>query len=113
VSYRDFHALSRGNGWRPGVVEIERGVEIRALMARSRQETERGLDDRSDLFVPGIFSTRLAAGDAATMLLSTETAPDMDASRALDQQRSGRNRLLRRSDRQGTYSHSLAESSSI
>jgi predicted glycogen debranching enzyme len=116
VTYRGFHSLSRGNGWQPGVLEIDGGVEIRAfdgavpyrILAEGarcstsnvwyynflhRQESERGLDDRSDLFVPGTFSRRLAASDALTVVLSTEAAPDMDASGARERER-GRQRGL-------------------
>ena len=117
VTYRGFHSLSRGAGWQPGVVEVDGGVEVRAfdgavpyrIIAQGaqyspsniwywnflhRQETERGLDDRSDLFVPGRFSKHLAACDALTLVLSTDAAPDMDAMRALEEEQSRQYALL-------------------
>ena len=42
---------------------------------RHRAETARGLDDHSDLFVPGTFSKRLREGDALTLVLTTEPRP--------------------------------------
>ncbi|MDQ6675173.1 MAG: amylo-alpha-1,6-glucosidase, partial [Chloroflexota bacterium] len=48
-----------------------------------RQEAARGLDDRSDLYMPGGFSKRLQAGDALDLALTTEPSPDLDAERAL------------------------------
>jgi glycogen debranching enzyme len=39
---------------------------------RHREETARGLDDRSDLYVPVNFSKRLRAGDQLTLILTTE-----------------------------------------
>jgi predicted glycogen debranching enzyme len=121
VTYRGFHSLSRGAGWQPGALEIDSGVEVRAfdgavpyrIIAQGaqyspsnawywnflhRQETERGLDDRSDLFVPGIFSKRLAVGDALTLVLSTEAAPEMDAARALEDERKRQRALLSQAD---------------
>ena len=103
------------------MVEIDGGVEIRAfdgavpygILAEGaryaatnawywnflhRQESERGLDDRSDLFVPGTFSRHLAAGDALTLVLSTEATPEMDASRALECERARQRGLLSQGD---------------
>jgi predicted glycogen debranching enzyme len=121
VTYRGFHSLNRGGGWLPGTVEIDSGVEVRAFdgavpyrvladgarYAASntwywnflhRQESERGLDDRSDLFVPGTFSKRLAPGEALTLVLSTEAAPEMDAVRALEDERSRQYALFSQAD---------------
>jgi predicted glycogen debranching enzyme len=121
VTYRGFHSLSRGYGWQPGGVDVDGGIEVRAfdgavpyrILAQGarytasnawywnflhRQETERGLDDRSDLFVPGTFSKRLAEREALILVLSTEAAPDLDASRALDAEYRRQRELLRRAD---------------
>jgi predicted glycogen debranching enzyme len=121
VTYRDFHALSHGDGWQPGAVEVDGGVEVRAFAGAApyrilvegarysashtwfwnflhRQETERGLDDRSDLFMPGTFSRRLAQGEALTLVLSTEGSPDMDGARALALEYGRQRELLGRAD---------------
>ena len=85
VTYRDFHSLSRGYGWTPGFVQVPDGIEVRAFDGATpfrilcsdgtftpeatwyfnflhREERARGLDDTSDLFVPGVFSARLHVG---------------------------------------------------
>jgi predicted glycogen debranching enzyme len=50
-----------------------------------RVETERGLDDVSDLAVPGAFRVRLAPGDSWTLVLTVEADEDVerDGERAL------------------------------
>ncbi len=106
VTYRGFHSLSHGQEWQPGVRERPGGIEVQAFEGavpycifadgsrysatktwywnfRHRQETERGLDDHSDLFVPGMFSRRLRAGDVLSVVLTTETRPLADWRTAL------------------------------
>ena len=53
---------------------------------RHRLETERGLDDLSDLAVPGRFRVELAAGSAWTLVMSVEEGADrdLDAAATLD-----------------------------
>ena len=117
VTYRDFHSLSHGQGWQLGVAERAGGIEVRAFDAavpyhilaagarytprrtwywnfRHREETARGLDDTSDLFVPGTFSKRLRAGEALTLVLTTEAGPATDARQALDAERCRQHALL-------------------
>ncbi|HEX9370502.1 MAG TPA: glycogen debranching enzyme N-terminal domain-containing protein, partial [Roseiflexaceae bacterium] len=119
VTYRDFHALSSGAGWRPAVEPQPRQATIRAfdgarplrLLADGgafapggdwyynfshREEAARGLDDRSDLFAPGAFKARLEPGAALTLVLTAEDGADMDGARALDAARARQNELLRR-----------------
>jgi predicted glycogen debranching enzyme len=116
VTYRDFHSLSHG-GWRPAVAERTGGIEVHAFDGatpfsvvsdgaryaavdswywnfKHREETARGLDDRSDLYLPGTFSKRLAEGDALALILMTQQPSELDAARALDAERSRQRSLL-------------------
>ncbi len=105
VTYRDFHALRSGQGWRPQVVPEESGLTIRAFGAAvpfrlvadggrvtpggawwwnflHREETARGLDDREDFYAPGSFLLPLQPGGSVTLVATTEKAPP-GAARAL------------------------------
>ena len=118
VTYRDFHSLSRG-GWQIGLSQIPDGIEVRAfdvaipfrILApgaqyaatnewywnfRHREETARGLDDHSDLFVPGRFAQRLRADEALTLVLTTELNAATGAGQALQDERSRERQLLER-----------------
>src|SRR5207253_2117664 len=120
VTYRGFHSLSHG-GWQLGTAEVHRGVEIRAfdgatpfrILSNSarytvqnswywnflhRQETARGLDDRSDQYVPGSFSKCLRVGDALDLVLTTESAPDLDGGRALESEQRRERLVLAQAD---------------
>ncbi|MCG8346566.1 MAG: amylo-alpha-1,6-glucosidase [Chloroflexales bacterium] len=106
LSYRDFHVLTREQGWQPAVEAQPRGAIIRAFDGarpfrlhtsagqfipkgvwfrdfQHRAETSRGLDDQSDSFAPGAFSVRLAPGETYTLALSAEAESDLDGPRAL------------------------------
>ncbi len=119
VTYRDFHALTFGQDWRPAAEVSPNGVIIRAhdgavpFAIRSdggqfvpsgdwywnflhREETARGLDDRSDLYAPGTFSTTLRPGARLTLHLTTEDQPVLAGDRALDAERARHVLLLRR-----------------
>jgi len=105
VTYRDFHSLSRAYGWAPGFVQVSDGIEVRAFDGARpfrilcndatfnpeatwyfnflhRKERTRGLDDTSDLFVPGVFSAQLRAGQSITLMLATEPDSDLPAEHA-------------------------------
>ena len=105
VTYRDFHTLSRGDGWTPGFVDVPNGIEVRAFEGAQpfqilntsatfihrpawyfnflhREERSRGLDDTSDLFVPGEFTAGLQPGQSVTFMLTAEREPDLAAERA-------------------------------
>ena len=92
---RDHHRQLRG-GFGVGAHTVAGGVEIHELEGmnpyrivcdrgefalgpdwhwsfRHRVESERGLDDTEDLYVPGRFRVTLAPGETATFLASTET----------------------------------------
>ena len=93
-TYRDYHAHWRGGGnfavtadasacsirayesAAPYHLALDRG-EFRHDQAwywnfRHRQESARGLDDREDLFRPGVFRFALAPGESATLTVTTE-----------------------------------------
>jgi predicted glycogen debranching enzyme len=120
VTYRDFHSLSRG-GCRPGVADVPHGVEVNAFAGARpfrilssgttftlvgewyynflhREERARGLDDQSDLFVPGVFTGQLHVGQSATFVLSTEMEPDLHVEPALVRERSRQRGLLARAN---------------
>ncbi|HKG28684.1 MAG TPA: glycogen debranching enzyme N-terminal domain-containing protein, partial [Thermomicrobiales bacterium] len=112
VTYRSFHALASGQGWNIGVEPLDGGAMIRAYDQatpfwlrsdraefrpdgawwwgfRYREEAERGLADRGDLFAPGVFLTRLDPGETVAPIYSTEAEIDLDAasSRAAAEER--------------------------
>jgi predicted glycogen debranching enzyme len=102
VNYRDYHTTTRGEGWAMAVATLEHGLRVRAFdgaapllllapgaetqaahewyrrFALSR-ERERGLDAEDDHLHAGTFRATLRAGQALTVVLSTESAPDLDA----------------------------------
>jgi glycogen debranching enzyme len=96
VTYRSFHALSSGRGWQPAIEPGDREVTIHpydgatsfALLAtdgkfnpegswwwnfKYRAETERGLNDRGDLYAPGTFSGSFGPGGRFALTLTSET----------------------------------------
>ncbi len=118
VTYRDFHALSSGRGWQPGVTMQPQGALIRAFEGavpfrmlmdtgtfasigewywnfHHREETARGLDDCADLFAPGVFSVTLQPGDECTLVLTTEQNAGMDGRHELALARQRQMGLLR------------------
>jgi len=119
VTYRDFHQLSRGHDWRPETLATADGIEIRAFKGARpfrlitsqasftpagdwywsflhRAERARGLDDQSDLFAPGTFTSHLEPGQATALVLTVEPAPDLDDERVLEAERARHQDLLRR-----------------
>jgi predicted glycogen debranching enzyme len=105
VNYRDYHATTRGAGWEMEVTRVDGGLRVRAfdgavpvlLLAPGAEvraehgwyrrfalprERERGLDAEDDHLHAGTFSATLRAGQALTVVLSTEGAPSADGERA-------------------------------
>jgi glycogen debranching enzyme len=105
VTYHDYHALSSGHGWQPDISRDGQAVVVRAfdgavpyrLVADGgtfqqggdwwwnfhyRAETARGLDDRGDLFNPGMYTVTLEPGERWTVVLTTEPSVDLDTVRA-------------------------------
>ena len=114
VNYRGIHGTTRGAEWKASVTAVPRGLCVAAregaapvyllsdaFEPEARQEwyrdydlpeeRERGLDDREDHLLAGIFRTHLSPGGSATIALSTEAAPALTgraglaAREALDQ----------------------------
>ncbi len=105
VTYRDFHSLSSGQGLQPAVESVPGGAGVHAfdgavpfrLLAsagrfqpdgvwywgfRHAAETERGLDDRGDLYAPGTFTATLYPTVAWALAFTAEAQGELDAPRA-------------------------------
>lgn len=119
VNYRDFHCNTHAGDWRMDVQAIAKGVRVVAYpgatpfhMLSSRAtgeaaniwyrnyflsiENSRGLDDCEDNLHAATFHAELKPCEEVTLVLSTETAPDLDGIKALDRQRSRERILLER-----------------
>ncbi len=113
VTFRDHHALRPMDGRQPRFAAVPGGLEVRwdesPVVTRllgpgakatvlpegtadgwvrgvtHRVETERGLDDVSDLAVPGRFRVRLADGESWTLILTAEPdgTVELDGERSL------------------------------
>jgi predicted glycogen debranching enzyme len=117
VNYRDYHSTTRGGDWRMDITPVERGMRVTAyggatpfyLLSDSATAEPahdwyrdfeltiaqyRGLDDRDDHLRAGTFRATLGAGDSVTIVISTESAPDLSGSSALERQRSHERTLL-------------------
>lgn len=115
-TYRDYHSQWRGGGdfavTASGAgcsirahdqaavyrLAVDRG-EFQAQSAwywnfRHRAESARGLDDREDLFRPGVFRLSLEAGESATLAVTTEAAQPLAGAPALEQERARQRALL-------------------
>jgi len=107
VNYRDFHGTTSAGDWRMNVVPVEKGLGIVArpdatpfyLLSNSagaepRQEwyrnfdlaaeRDRGLSDREDHFLAGVFRARLIPAKPLTFVLSTDAHAPLDGGVALD-----------------------------
>jgi len=110
VSYRDYHATTRGPGWRMAVDRVEHGLRVTAfdggrpvlLLAAGAQceavhdwyvgfrliaEEARGLDALDDSLHAGTFRATLEPGRELTLVLSTELARDVDGRAAWQRRR--------------------------
>ncbi len=106
VNYRDFHGTTRGGDWRMEIAPIERGLRVTAfsgahpfyLLSDSAEaeprhewyrdfhlpeERRRGLEDREDHLLAGIFRARLAPKESLTLVFSTDPAALSGSSSAL------------------------------
>lgn len=108
-TYRDYHSQWRGTG-DFAVISQAASCEIRAhdqaapyrigidrgtfhadgawyWNFRHRAESARGLDDREDLYRPGVFRLSLDPGESATLTVTTEANVPDAADHALDEER--------------------------
>jgi predicted glycogen debranching enzyme len=105
VDYRDYHATTRGDGWRMDIAPVAHGLRVIAFegarplllladRAEARiahtwyrsfdlpRERERGLDAVEDHLHAATFQASLELGDALTLVLSAEAAPSLDGEQA-------------------------------
>jgi predicted glycogen debranching enzyme len=110
VSYRDYHATTRGPGWRMEVERVEHGLRVTAfdsarpvlLLApgaeceaahewyvgfRLLAEEARGLDALDDALHAGTFRATLEPGGELTLVLSAEARPEVDGRAAWPRRR--------------------------
>ena len=113
VNYRDMHANTHADGWKSSVTTVSGGLRVVAreaaipvfllsdvAKAEARNEwyrnydlaveRERGLDNREDNFLAGVFRANLPPGGSVTFAFSTDPAPlqgrgALTAREALDQ----------------------------
>ena len=106
VNYRDFHSITTAGDWRLEVVPVQKGLGVVArenavpfyLLCDSAHaephqewyrnydlavERCRGLADREDHFLAGLFRARLALGKPVTFVLSTDAEAPLDGGAAL------------------------------
>ena len=118
LTSRDFHALGP-DGWHPQVRAEESAVIVGSADAPGsyrliapdsrfrpegvwwrdflyREETARGLDDREDLYAPGVFELTLTPASAAALVATADEDPDLDAARSLAAAQDRQQALVRR-----------------
>jgi predicted glycogen debranching enzyme len=106
VNYRDIHRTTQANDWKTSVTAVPGGLCVVAregaipmyllsdvAQAESRgewyrnydlaAERDRGLDDREDHLLAGIFRARLSPGGSVTFAFSTDPAPPLKDREAL------------------------------
>jgi len=106
VNCRDVHATTQAENWNTAVTPVAHGLRVVAredappvyLLSDSAQaearrewyqnydltvERERGLDDRDDHLMAGVFRARLSPGEAVTFAFSTEQDPPLGNRAAL------------------------------
>ena len=118
-TYRDYHSLRRGLA-QVDVMATHDGLQVSFADAqtyrigveggnatispdwywnfRHREESARGLDDLSDLFMPGIIRMTLSAGDSSSVVMSLDTKPSLSTAQALQEDLSRQSRLAETSE---------------
>ncbi len=119
VNYRDFHGITRGNGWRMRIDPVPEGLRVAAFEAATpfyfladraevlpahewfygftlARERERGLDDREDHLHAATFRARLGAGESLTILASTEAMRSLDGLAAFRRRGSDEDKVVKR-----------------
>ncbi len=106
VNYRDYHGSTQGNGWQMSVEAIAQGIQVTAfpgatplyLLSNSASitpahewyysfdlaaERDRGLSDREDHLHAATFTITLDPASSSTIVVSTESQPDLDGESSL------------------------------
>lgn len=117
VNYRDIHANTHADGWKTTVTSVPGGLSVVArdgatpvyllsdvAKADARREwyrnysltveRERGLDDREDHLLAGVFRASLAPGGSVTFAFSTDPKPPLQGRAALTAREGLDQRLL-------------------
>ena len=105
MNYRDYHAMTRGDGWCMDIAAVRHGLRVIAyggarplLLLADRgdariahtwyrgfdlpRERERGLDAAEDHLHAATFQASLEPGQTLTLVLSTEPTPSLGGERA-------------------------------
>ena len=106
VNHRDIHATTQADDWKTSVTSVPRGLcvvaregaipvyllsDVAQAEARGEwyrnydlaAERDRGLDDREDHLLAGVFRARLSPGSSVTFAFSTDPAPLLEDRAAL------------------------------
>lgn len=117
VNYRDIHGTTRAGNWNMSITPVQKGLCVVAregaapvyllsdgATAEARGEwyqkydlaveRERGLEDREDHLLAGIFRARLSPGESLTFAFSTDQNPPLDGRTTLDARESLDQKLL-------------------
>ena len=117
VNYRDYHSVTRANGWRMVQAPVENGLRITAyeeatpfyLLSQDATisaehswyrnyhlavEAYRGEKDTDDNLFAGEFHATLVEGDTVTLVLSTEETPVLDGATAYAMQKAHERRIM-------------------
>ena len=109
VNYRDFHSSTHAGDWLMRVESVGHGIRVTAfdgatpfclLSANARfaprhewyrdfllpMETVRGLDNHEDYLFAAAADAELVAGQAVTMVLTTDPQAELDGARSLSEQ---------------------------
>ncbi len=117
VNYRDHHAITRADGWQMQVEPVEHGLRVRAFDAATPffllspeaqvtpkhawyldvylgMEAYRGMESVEDHLLAGTFEAVLQPGEHLTIVASTEAAPGLNGTSALQEHRERERNLI-------------------
>jgi predicted glycogen debranching enzyme len=117
VNYRDYHATTRGPGWRMATAPVAHGVQVTAFAGarpllllvpeatvepggdwyvgfRLAAEEARGLDSLDDNLHSATFTATLTPARPVTCVLSAEAAPGLDGEQAWQRRRAHEDLVL-------------------
>ncbi|HUL33864.1 MAG TPA: amylo-alpha-1,6-glucosidase [Candidatus Eisenbacteria bacterium] len=105
VTYRDYHATTRSDGWQMQISAVEKGIRVVAFDGATPfyltsgsaafeprhewyrdfflpAERERGLDDHEDRLLAAVFRGSFSAGETLSLVFSTDSSASFDAGEA-------------------------------